>query len=151
MDALTPAKQDFVNAFLAEPRIARMATANQGGQPHVVPVWYAWDGQSIWISAYSDTRKAKDLQENPLLSVAIDDVSPDGKTQAVILEGKAELLRGPAELLQRQFTWIYSRYVWCGACFRADLPGMDPRPPECVGQAHPSQDLHLELVNKKLS
>jgi hypothetical protein len=27
------------------------------------------------------------------------------------LEGKAELLRGPAELLQRQFTWIYSRYV----------------------------------------
>ncbi len=55
--------------------------------------------------------RSKTCNKNPLISVAIDEVSADGKTQAVILEGKAELLRGPAELLQRQFTWIYSRYV----------------------------------------
>ena len=88
-----------------------MATANREGQPHVVPVWYAWDGNTLWISAYADTRKVKDLQENPLISVAIDEVSLEGKTQAVILEGKAVLLYEPAELLKRQFTWIYSRYV----------------------------------------
>ena len=111
MEALPPEKRDFVNTFLAEPRIARMATANREGQPHVVPVWYAWDGNTLWISAYADTRKVKDLQENPLISVAIDEVSPEGKTQAVILEGKAVLLHEPVELLKRQFTWIYSRYV----------------------------------------
>ena len=111
MEALPPKKRDFVNTFLAEPRIARMATANREGQPHVVPVWYAWDGNTLWISAYADTRKVKDLQENPLISVAIDEVSLEGKTQAVILEGKAVLLYEPAELLKRQFTWIYSRYV----------------------------------------
>ena len=111
METLPPEKRDFVNTFLAEPRIARMATANKIGQPHVVPVWYAWDGNTLWISAYADTRKVKDLQENPLISVAIDEVSLEGKTQAVILEGKAVLLYEPAELLKRQFTWIYSRYV----------------------------------------
>ena len=111
METLPPEKRDFVNTFLAEPRIARMATANREGQPHVVPVWYAWDGNTLWISAYADTRKVKDLQENPLISVAIDEVSLEGKTQAVILEGKAVLLYEPAELLKRQFTWIYSRYV----------------------------------------
>ena len=111
MEELPPEKRDFVNTFLAEPRIARMATANKIGQPHVVPVWYAWDGNTLWISAYADTRKVKDLEENPLLSVAIDEVSPDCKTQAVILEGKAVLLHEPVELLKRQFTWIYSRYV----------------------------------------
>ena len=68
-------------------------------------------GNTLWISAYADTRKVKDLQENPLISVAIDEVSPEGKTQAVILEGKAVLLHEPVELLKRQFTWIYSRYV----------------------------------------
>ncbi len=62
MEALPPEKRDFVNTFLAEPRIARMATANKDGQPHVVPVWYAWDGNTLWISAYADTRKVKDLQ-----------------------------------------------------------------------------------------
>ena len=111
MEELSPEKRNFVNTFLSEPRIARMATANKIGQPHVVPVWYAWDGNTLWISAYADTRKVKDLQENPLISVAIDEVSPEGKTQAVILEGKAVLLHEPVELLKRQFTWIYSRYV----------------------------------------
>lgn len=111
MEELSPEKRNFVNTFLSEPRIARMATANREGQPHVVPVWYAWDGNTLWISAYADTRKVKDLQENPLISVAIDEVSLEGKTQAVILEGKAVLLYEPAELLKRQFTWIYSRYV----------------------------------------
>jgi PPOX class probable F420-dependent enzyme len=111
MEELSPEKRNFVNTFLSEPRIARMATANREGQPHVVPVWYAWDGNTLWISAYADTRKVKDLQENPLISVAIDEVSQDGKMQAVILEGKAVLLHEPAELLKRQFTWIYSRYV----------------------------------------
>ena len=111
MEELSPEKRSFVNTFLSEPRIARMATANREGQPHVVPVWYAWNGNTLWISAYADTRKVKDLQENPLISVAIDEVSPEGKTQAVILEGKAVLLHEPAELLKRQFTWIYSRYV----------------------------------------
>ena len=111
MEELSPEKRNFVNTFLSEPRIARMATANREGQPNVVPVWYAWDGNTLWISAYADTRKVKDLQENPLISVAIDEVSLEGKTQAVILEGKAVLLYEPAELLKRQFTWIYSRYV----------------------------------------
>ena len=111
MEELSPEKRNFVNTFLSEPRIARMATANREGQPHVVPVWYAWDGNTLWISAYADTRKVKDLQENPLISVAIDEVSLEGTTQAVILEGKAVLLYEPAELLKRQFTWIYSRYV----------------------------------------
>jgi len=128
MEALPPEKRDFVNTFLAEPRIARMATANKIGQPHVVPVWYAWDGNTLWISAYADTRKVKDLQENPLISVAIDEVSQDGKTQAVILEGKAVLLHEPAELLKRQFTWIYSRYVGADHVFRAYLSGLDNDP-----------------------
>lgn len=103
--------QSFINAFLAEPLIARMATADKSGQPHVVPVWFAWDGSALWVSAFSSTRKVKDLEENPLISVAIDETKDNDATRAVILEGKAELLREPAEFLKRQFTWIYARYV----------------------------------------
>ncbi|HOA22083.1 MAG TPA: pyridoxamine 5'-phosphate oxidase family protein, partial [Anaerolineaceae bacterium] len=77
----------------------------------VVPVWFAWDGSALWVSAFSSTRKVKDLEENPLISVAIDETKDNDATRAVILEGKAELLREPAEFLKRQFTWIYARYV----------------------------------------
>jgi PPOX class probable F420-dependent enzyme len=108
---LTEEKRKFINAFLSEPLIARLATADKKGQPHVVPVWFAWDGSALWVSAFSSTRKVRDLEENPLISVAIDETRPDGTTLAVILEGRAELLRGPADFLRRQFTWIYARYI----------------------------------------
>lgn len=111
MEHLPEAKQTFINDFLAPARIARMATADKNGQPHVVPVWYAWDGESMWISAFSDTRKVKDLEENPLISIAVDE-SPDGNhASAVILEGTAELLHEPRAFLEKQFYWIYARYV----------------------------------------
>ncbi|HOT25247.1 MAG TPA: pyridoxamine 5'-phosphate oxidase family protein [Anaerolineaceae bacterium] len=111
MKKLTEEKRKFINAFLSEPLIARLATADKKGQPHVVPVWFAWDGSALWVSAFSSTRKVRDLEENPLISVAIDETRPDGTTLAVILEGRAELLRGPADFLRRQFTWIYARYI----------------------------------------
>lgn len=111
MDQLPKEKQQFINTFLEAPRLARMATADRQRQPHVVPVWYAWDGESMWISAFADTRKIKDLEENPLISIAIDEVNAKGTTNAVILEGKVELLREPKEFVQKQYLWIYTRYL----------------------------------------
>ncbi|MEL7645400.1 MAG: pyridoxamine 5'-phosphate oxidase family protein [Anaerolineaceae bacterium] len=111
MHNLSAEEKKFINTFLVQPLIARIATADKSGQPHVVPVWFAWDGSALWISAFSSTRKIKDLQENPLISVAIDETRADDSTRAVILEGKAELMREPVEFLKRQFTWIYARYV----------------------------------------
>ena len=111
MQNLPEEKQNFINTFLAEPLIARMATADKSGQPHVVPVWFAWDGSALWRGAFSSTRKVEELEENPVIAVAIDETTADDSTRAVILEGKAELLREPAEFLRLQFTWIYARYV----------------------------------------
>jgi nitroimidazol reductase NimA-like FMN-containing flavoprotein (pyridoxamine 5'-phosphate oxidase superfamily) len=54
-------KKEFIDTFLQEPLLARIATADRAGQPHVIPVWYGWDGESIWISSYSNTSKIKDL------------------------------------------------------------------------------------------
>ncbi|MFZ3069692.1 MAG: pyridoxamine 5'-phosphate oxidase family protein [Anaerolineaceae bacterium] len=111
MDHLSDEKKHFIDTFLEAPRLARMATVDKQGQPHVVPVWYGWDGESIWISAYADTRKIKNLEENPLISIAVDEVGESEKTSAVILEGQAQLLREPREFLRGQFLWIYKRYV----------------------------------------
>ena len=54
---ITPSVLDF----LSQPHIGRLATTD-GLQPHVVPVWYEWDGQGVWISSFRSTRKIKELQ-----------------------------------------------------------------------------------------
>ena len=101
----------MIDAFLEKPLIARMATADRYARPHVVPVWYAWDGTSIWISSFASTRKVAELRENPYLSISIDVAEQNGATRAVILEGKSELITEPREFVASQSYWIYKRYL----------------------------------------
>jgi nitroimidazol reductase NimA-like FMN-containing flavoprotein (pyridoxamine 5'-phosphate oxidase superfamily) len=111
MNKLAEEKQIVMNQVLSQPLIARLATADLNNQPHVVPVWFGWDGEYLWISSFSNTRKVKDLQQNPKVSVAIDVSGDDGKTQAVIMEGQAELVVEPRDFLRKQFQWIYTLYL----------------------------------------
>ncbi len=79
--------QDWVQELLAEPLLARLGTANPAtAQPHVTPVWFAWDGECLYISAFISTRKAREVSKNPRISVLIDTNKP---TRAVLLEGVA--------------------------------------------------------------
>jgi PPOX class probable F420-dependent enzyme len=104
-------EEKFIEDFLARPLIARIATVNQNGQPHVVPVWFGWDGKAIWVSSFASTRKNKDLEHNPRVSIVIDDVGEDGKTKAVIFEGQAEVIKEPREFVRSKSIWIYTRYM----------------------------------------
>jgi general stress protein 26 len=104
-------KTQFIDNLLQGPLIARIATADLHGQPHVVPVWYGWDGKSIWISSFSNTRKVRDLEQNPKVSIVIDVVIENCENKAVIFEGRVELMKSPRELLEEKFLWIYSRYM----------------------------------------
>lgn len=102
----------IVEAFLDKPLLARIGTADPDTcQPHVVPVWYGWDGESIWISSYSTTRKVVELKNNPFCSIVIDVAEGDGDITALLFEGKAELVTGPSDYLREKITWVYSRYL----------------------------------------
>ena len=99
---------DWVKELLSQPVLARLGTANPlNAQPHVTPVWFEWDGECLYISAFISTRKAKEVTKNPRISVLIDTDKP---TQAVLLEGEAEVLTEPSEVSKRSES-IYARYV----------------------------------------
>ena len=99
---------DWVKELLSQPVLARLGTANpQNAQPHVTPVWFEWDGECLYISAFISTRKAKEVTKNPLISVLIDTEKP---TRAVLFEGEAEILTEPAEVIKHSES-IYARYV----------------------------------------
>ncbi len=98
-------------AMLAEPLLARLATASlPEGQPHVVPVWYLWDGDSLWISAYRSTRKVRMLMQNPRCAVVVDRAGNNGEA-GILFEGQAELVTGPFDFLVQRTAEIYTRYL----------------------------------------
>jgi PPOX class probable F420-dependent enzyme len=106
-------KETLAQSLLAEPVLARLGTVNpKTMQPHVVPVWFLWDGDSLWISAFVSTRKVKDLQKNPRCAVLIEPAqSQDNPLQAVLLEGAAELIAEPAALVAEMSERIYTKYM----------------------------------------
>ena len=67
-----------VSAFIASGRLGRLATADGTGQPLVVPICYAWDGEAL-VSAIDakpkragDLKRVRNIRENPKVSVVID-------------------------------------------------------------------------------
>jgi len=110
---MTSEKQSQIDALLAQPVLARLATADATtGQPHVVPLWFLWDGEALWISSFSATRKIKTLQENPRAAVLVEpDAAHPSPLQAVLLQGPAEIIRQPRDFVARQAITIYTRYM----------------------------------------
>jgi nitroimidazol reductase NimA-like FMN-containing flavoprotein (pyridoxamine 5'-phosphate oxidase superfamily) len=102
----------LIEAVLAEPVLARLATTNPKTlQPHVVPVWFAWDGNYVWISSFVSTRKIRELKINPRGAVLIESKQEGSKLQAVLLEGTVELVTQPRQLVRKLASRIYIRYL----------------------------------------
>ena len=105
-------RKDLIEAVLAEPVLARLATTNpKTMQPHVVPVWFMWDGEYVWISSFVSTRKIRDLRINPRGAVLIESKQEGGKLQAVLLEGTVELVTQPRQIVSEIANRIYIRYL----------------------------------------
>ncbi|HOT92149.1 MAG TPA: pyridoxamine 5'-phosphate oxidase family protein [Anaerolineae bacterium] len=112
MIALPVEQKAKIAAFLAAPLLARFATASPDTlQPHVVPVWYDWDGETLWISSYESTRKIGELRANPRCAVVVDVAESINGVSAVLFEGTAELITEPRDFVRDMALHIYARYL----------------------------------------
>jgi PPOX class probable F420-dependent enzyme len=108
----SPEKQAKIDAYLARPNmIARMATVSPSGQPHVVPVWYLWDGSQLWVHSFTSTRKIEHLRHNPRCAITVDGENSIDGMMGVLIKGRAEIISGPPEYIREQGEKIYRRYL----------------------------------------
>ncbi len=74
-------------------QILWIASVRPEGRPHLVPVWYLWDGEAFYIFSQSKAQKIANLRRNPRVTLALN-TSPEGEEVAII-EGQAKLLPRP--------------------------------------------------------
>jgi hypothetical protein len=60
-----------LDRFLAGERTCRVATNSTSG-PHVAPLWFFWDGESIWLSSVVRSQRWRDLQRDGRVAIVID-------------------------------------------------------------------------------
>jgi PPOX class probable F420-dependent enzyme len=101
MTGLTPATK----RFLSEQRVARLATVDERGRPHVVPIVFVYDEGMLYtpIDAKPKSvpperlRRVRSIRANPHVQVLVDRYDEDWQRLGYVqLRGRAELIdQGP--------------------------------------------------------
>jgi PPOX class probable F420-dependent enzyme len=86
---MTPAERE---EFLRAPRTAVLATTRADGSPHVVPVWFTWDGQAFHILTGRGSVKHRNVVRTGRAALCVD--QRDGVYVYVTAEGRAEIVDG---------------------------------------------------------
>lgn len=85
--AMSPTERD---AYLSEQRVCRVATVGADGQAHVVPLWFAWDGEYVWLTSLTRSQRYVDLLRDNRISIVVDDGEGYHELRGVQLTGRAE-------------------------------------------------------------
>ncbi|MBT99151.1 MAG: TIGR03668 family PPOX class F420-dependent oxidoreductase [Dehalococcoidia bacterium] len=94
------------DSFLRTSRTGHLATADANGQPHVIPVCYAFDGTSIYsvldakpkTTPLRNLRRVRNILDNPQVSLVVDHYEEDWKQlRYILVSGNAELLESGEE------------------------------------------------------
>jgi PPOX class probable F420-dependent enzyme len=82
-----------------------LASVRPDGRPHLVPIWFAWNENKIYICIEPGSVKAMNLAQNQRVSLALEDGS-----NPVICEGRAAVIPQPwppevLKIFMRKYEW----------------------------------------------
>ena len=121
---------DGERQFLAQQRVAHLATADRGAIPHVIPVCFAINEQTLYITIDEKPKRGstlalkrlRNIAENPAVALVVDRYHEDwARLGWVMLRGRAEILSEGTEHDEAQ-ALLRSRYPQLGAMRIAHYP-----------------------------
>jgi hypothetical protein len=85
--AMTSAELD---EFLGAQRTCRAATLGLDG-PHATPLWFYWDGASIWLYSITRAQRWADLIRDPRIGITVDSGDEYSELHGVEITGRVEV------------------------------------------------------------
>ena len=79
---------------LRRDQVVWLSSVRPDGRPHLVPVWFHWDGERIVAFSKPSARKVGNLRDRPFVMLAVGAPGPD--FQVELIEATAELPETPA-------------------------------------------------------
>src|SRR5713226_2154344 len=102
-----------------------LSTASLVGLPHAATFVYVNDGPAFYFATLPETRTARHIDQNPVVSFTIDDYSPDWhKTRGIQAAGECQVLlnqdeiRRVVELFQQKFPFLSHQLTTNRSFFR---------------------------------
>ncbi len=82
-----------IRRFLEREPVVWLSTVRPDGGPHLVPIWFWWDGDSLLVFSKPNAQKVRNLRDRASVMLALGDAEDD--FDVGMLEGRAELLDRP--------------------------------------------------------
>lgn len=96
---------DAVRAFLDVPRVATIATINADGTPLLTPLWFARDGDTLWLAVGPRSPKVRNMRRDPRVTLVVMD-DARGYTY-VTVRGRASFEDGEGGAKAREMAMRY--------------------------------------------
>src|SRR5258708_27755559 len=106
MAKMTP--EECRSFLVARARTGKLATVREDGRPHVAPVWFTLDGETVVFMTGENTVKGRNIKREARVCLCVDDEQPP--FTYVQVEGTATLSDDLTELLHWG-TQIAGRYM----------------------------------------
>jgi PPOX class probable F420-dependent enzyme len=89
-----PAATARIDRLLHRKPVVWLSSVRPDGGPHIVPIWFSWDGREILIASKPHAQKVRNVRGNPSVMLALGEAEDD--FDVGLLEGRAEVLDTPA-------------------------------------------------------
>src|SRR5918994_5944166 len=96
--------------FLLRNEGCRIATVIPKNTPHITPVSYIFEKGRLYFATDYNTRKYKNLKENPKIAIVIDVYSSVNNT-AVIIHGKVHFIKY-GEKFKKLYNIFHKKFEW---------------------------------------
>ena len=84
-----------LDAFLAQPHKAALATVDKDGFPHVVAMGYRFEDGFIYMTSYGKAQKVLNARRNPKVGVMIEVGDRYSEYRGVMIRGTCEVIDDP--------------------------------------------------------
>jgi PPOX class probable F420-dependent enzyme len=82
-----------IHGFLEREPVVWLSTVRPDGGPHLVPIWFWWDGEAVLVFSKPGAQKVRNLRAHPSVMLALGDAEDD--FDVGLVRGRAELLDSP--------------------------------------------------------
>lgn len=92
LDASDPGQAHTAERLRTD-EILWLASVRPDGRPHLVPVWFLWEGETVLLFSKPENQKIRNLRQNPAVTVSLD--ATNRGNDIAVFEGVAELIADP--------------------------------------------------------
>jgi PPOX class probable F420-dependent enzyme len=100
-----PKRRDLVSmseeemwTFIETQKSIQVATINRDGSPHLIPLWFAVEDETIILETFTKSQKIKNLERDDRISVLFEAGESYPELKGVSIRAHAELIRDEDEV-----------------------------------------------------